>query len=170
MGRIGRPPKEKTVGDLPTELIAAINRFVDSHRKNSARSIYNKFGLADRGVNERTFRSYVRERRETNHVRESDESHPPLDPYDRAMQLAIERVDAGDPKHLPGISAFLRVCLEQRRVEFDAASEKRAAQLHEIKMTEILAKQNKALSKAAKSTGLTQSQVDEIRTRVLGLA
>lgn len=167
---MGRRPKDKMVGDLPRSLVQSIDRHIDSHKNNSARSVYNKFGLADRGINERTFRLYVQERRESHQNGEPDDHETPIDPYARAMRLAIERIDAGDPKHLAGISSFLRALLDHRRVDLDEAADRRAAELHEVKMSELRKVQDKALTTTAQVKGLTPEQVAEIRLKVLGLA
>lgn len=62
--RRGRPPKDKTVADLPPDVQGRIREAVLSHADEASASIYRRFGLSQRGICNRTFARYAKDLRE----------------------------------------------------------------------------------------------------------
>lgn len=172
MAKRGRKPKNKMLDDLPAGLRGKIDQAITSDADESVRSIFDRFGLAQRGLVLATFyRDAARRRQEIKacDAPVSRASDPPSwDDIDKAVRrLALKQLDAGDPK-IYEIALLSRSRRDADRLEIDKKIEARANELHEIKMEELLKDQSEALDNVAKAANLTKKQVAEIRLRVLG--
>ena len=172
MAKRGRKAKNKMLDDLPAGLRGKIDQAITSDADESVRSIFDRFGLAQRGLVLATFYRDVRRRRlqvaayDAPVSRASDT--PSWEDIDRAARrLALERLNAGDGK-IYELALLSRSRREADRLEIDKKIEARAKELHEIKMEELLKDQSAALDNVAKAANLTPEQVAEIRLRVLG--
>jgi hypothetical protein len=149
MAKRGRPPKGCTVDQLDAELRGRIDEAVRSHADESAASIYRRFGLAQRGVIVRTFRAYTaRIRRQAAGERidaaaaamgeaaEMSEAEMVAQLRRRVLVGALAAADAGDAKPYE-MAAMLARIQEFDRIEIQRAADKRAEDLHQVKMRTV---------------------------------
>ena len=141
MAKRGRPPTSKTIADLDEGLRREIDQAVDSQANESTRSIYNRFGLAQRGLNFETFRKYVSTRRLARVRTDAEpvtlDKVPDWDELDQwARRYAMERLHAGDAK----VYELLLVSRSKREADKAKIEERidaRAEELHKIKIDQL---------------------------------
>lgn len=152
---MGRRPKDSTVETLDATLRGEIHAAIDSHAGESAAAIYRRFGLAQRGINERTFRLYVAERRgaaggdgETANVAGNAASEAPSwDELDRrARSVALELLQSGNAK-LYELMLLSKGKRETDKLELERRAEERAQDLYERKIAELEKQKSAADSK-----------------------
>lgn len=165
------------MADLPHDLSAQLAQAVLSHADESAASIYQRFGLAQRGILLGTFQKYVsRIRREAagermNTVLEDIGTEPPTweEIDSMARREAVRKLMAGDAK-IYEIALLSKGRREHDKLEMEKQAETRAMELHAEKMRELRKAQEAALKKTSESANLSPEQVREIRLKVLGIA
>ncbi len=148
MAKRGRPPAGKAITDLDPAILKDIKGWVDSDKRHTATSVYQRFNLIERDISLRSFQRWVSKRRKAN-AANSAEAEPPAaidrsSPEDLMLSLLIERAEAGDPKHFASIGSALRALCDYRRLGFEEAAEKRAQEIHEEKMAEARKRKTKA--------------------------
>ena len=119
--------------DLPAALRCEILNAIDSAKGESAQSIYDRFGLAQREINWHTFRRMVSERRKRVAPVPEDPSAdvPTWEELDEMMRLAIaDKVRAGDVKIYEAATVIGR-CFDRKRLGLEEAAEERAAEKFE---------------------------------------
>lgn len=115
MAKRGRKPKGCVVEDLDSVLRRDIDLAIDSEAGESSRSIYNRFGLAQRAINIRTFRQYVSDRRKEHKGRQpatdfSSEDVPTLEELRIRCHIGIlECLQSGDAKPYELASILARI-------------------------------------------------------------
>src|SRR5262245_15879676 len=78
MPKRGRPPKVRSIGELPVARLQEIEEALRSHADEASISIYRRMGLATEGIPLRTFYEHAKRiRRQASLERqtEADESH-----------------------------------------------------------------------------------------------
>ena len=174
MAKRGRPPTSKTVADLDEGLRREIDQAVDSQANESTRSIYNRFGLAQRGLNFETFRKYVSTRRlarvRTDAEPATLDKVPDWDELDQwARRYAMERLHAGDAK-VYELLLVSRGKREADKAKIEERIDQRAAEKHAAWKTEHERKQTAALeAMQGEAPGLTPELLAQIKSRVLGI-
>lgn len=150
-----------------------LEQAVDSAARESAVRLYTRFGLAA-VVPMRTFAHWVSRRRRGNRERAAEtpsaaESPPTWDEIDTlARHLAVGRLRAGDPK-VYELAMLMRSARDADRLDLERRAEARAAELHATRMETLRREQGAALEQVATAARLSDEQVREIRSRVLGL-
>ena len=135
MAKRGRKPKGCVVKDLDNVLRRDIDLAIDSEADESARSIYNRFGLAQRAINTRTFRQYVSDRRKERKGRQpatdfSSEDVPTLEELRIRCHIGIlECLQSGDTKAYELASILARI-QDADKIEIQRDAEKRASDKH----------------------------------------
>lgn len=133
MAKRGRKPIAATVDDLPDALRGEVDEALRSDARESASSVFRRFGLAQRGLRIDTFIKYARKLRE---VCWTDE--PPLDRETPSIELIrakllvriYESAATGNVKPYELATLYARV-QEHDRIEIQRAAEERAAEKHE---------------------------------------
>lgn len=143
---MGRP---ETILDMLDESTRKrVDEALLSRACENVKDVYRDFGLATRGVTERGFYAYAKRLRERFSPEDSPSPQPSpfkgegararsMETLDRLIGLLNERLDAGDPKHLPGIATAVRAMTDCMRLSLDEEAEKRAAELHKIKLDQL---------------------------------
>lgn len=190
-GRIGWWSK------APEALLRQVNDRIDA-RASSAAEIYREFNLC-RFTSAGGFRVYVAQRRKERAARENGgqlsaiSSQPAITAEhaeDAEQKLEIENpksktdgdgdllsqcLKAIQSEVLAGrtkvyeLTGAVKALMDLERVRLLAASDKRAEELHAIKLAELKAKQEQALEEVSTASQLTAEQVAAIRRQVLGL-
>jgi len=140
MAKRGRRSFEDRLAVIGPALLRDVRQWVDSDRRYSAVEIHRKFDLVGHGISLRSFSRWVSKRRkEQAETGRADYGTPQggTDAEGLVLGLLIQRAEAGDPKHMASIASALRALCDFRRLGFDEAAEKRAAEIHEEKMAEI---------------------------------
>lgn len=149
MAKRGRP--EEFMDDLDDATRDAIDQSLASHAKEGVASIFRRLGLAQRGIKRSTFYEYAKRFRER--LKESGKaggldavtlsrfdamSNPEMIEQIRRHILvrAIQRLEAGDSKAYEDVALLSRI-QEYDKIEINRAAEKRAAELHEIKVEQM---------------------------------
>lgn len=115
--------------------------------QESVRSLYSRFGMAKRGVPQRTFYHWVKGQRETNRAKHLERTPAPdtasmaetdmiAELRRRVLTSALRAFDAGDPKLYEIVSVLARV-QEHDRVAVQQEAGKRAAEIHELKLKDL---------------------------------
>jgi hypothetical protein len=145
----------------------------------SARDIFDRLNL-QRFTRRRTFRTFVTARRRERAARRGPRLvRPPAEPGEsysarlqRMRESAVaaiqEQIDRGDVK-LYELNGTMRMLTGVDELEIERRADERAAELHQRKLTELRAQQEKGLGELEQSNRLTAEQVAEIRLKVLGL-
>ncbi len=155
----GRP---EAMDGLPEALRREVDEWILSHAHHSAASVYRKFNLVERGIKPRTFRGYVERLREQHkgEVVPQPAAESGLKEADTLLiDLMIEKAFTGETKHFLGIASALRALADRRRLTIDEFAEKRAAELHDIKI-EQLSKDIRRDVEARTEDGKTLSRED----------
>ncbi len=117
-----------------------------SNAKVDVSEVYRRFGLSERGVEQRGFYAYARRLRARFAKKSATATQPTqatgkrpraMETLDRLMQLMNDRIDAGDPKHMPGLASAMRAMTDCMRLTLEEQAEARAAELHAAKMAEL---------------------------------
>ena len=172
MAKRGRPTWTTKLDSAELQIL---HEWIDANEQYGAADLHRLFGLK-KTVTPKTFRNYVRERRESA-VRGGTEAEPAVlpprpfsdDELDVLARGAIGRaLLGGDVKayQLPGI---LHALVARRKLDLDAEANRRADELHAAKMSEFRKAQEAALRGAANDARLTEEQIAQIRERVLGI-
>lgn len=165
MGKRGRKPIDKTVEDLDDTLRGEIDEALRSDARESASSVFRRFGLAQRGLRLDTFIRYARKLRQ---VLWTDE--PPLDRTtpsieeirDRLLVLMYEQAQAGGMKAYECAALFQRV-QEHDRIEIIREANERAAEKHEAWKDEVAKKVRSAIDGQTRSgETMTRDQVADM--------
>lgn len=141
MAKRGRKPAGITIDELEPTLRAEIERAVESCADESARSLFARYSLAQRGVGWASFAKWVGKlRREAKGARieqrlldqEMDVSETQLIARLRRRVLieANARAEAGDTKAYELIGLWSRI-QDHDRVEIQRAADQRAAEKHD---------------------------------------
>lgn len=186
MATKGRKP---WIAKVPSAELQAVHERIDSREDEPPDAIFAALNLA-RYTTVRTFRAYAEERRRERDWRdertagaEGPHAGPHPDPLpggeggaaaspggllSRLLQSCLDAVNSG---RMPAyaIPGAMQAAARVSELEYSAAAEKRAAELHEEKMRELRKRQDAALSEMATPAALTAEQVAEIRLKVLGL-
>lgn len=172
MGKRGRKPIDKTVDDLDDVLRGEIDEALRSDARESASSVFRRFGLAQRGLRLDTFIRYARRLRQ---VCWTDE--PPLDRTtpsieeirDRLLVLMYEQAQAGGIKPYELASLFARV-QDHDRIEIIREASERAAEKHEAAMADVRrrieaekAAADAKLDRMAKDRGIPEDVAERIK-------
>lgn len=158
------------MADLDATLLRKIDEAIRSEAGESAMSIYRRFGLAQRGIHDRTFGRYVATIRSVEWTDAVRPAPPTMERIREELLIAIyESAQAGGMKAYEMASLLARV-QEEDRNEIRKAAEKRAGEIHEQKLAAFKKAQDDALDVEAEKQNLSPEQVREIRHKVLGLA
>jgi len=150
--------------DLPAALRCEILNAIDSAKGESAKCVYDRFGLAQRDVNWHTFRRMVSERRKRVAPVPEDPSAdvPTWEALDQMMRLAIaEKVQAGDVKIYEAATVIQR-CFDRERLGIERSVEARAGAKHEQWLREQ-AQRIEDGERKLKDQGFTDETLDAIR-------
>lgn len=138
-----------------------------------ARAVFDRFNVQQYGISPRAFSGWCRvRRRDWAQRQETPAASETAATVDTLLASLVEvlqvELDAGrmKPGQLPG--ALIAVS-RAKKLDFEAAVEKRAAEVHEIKLAELRKTQGMALADVQQRAQLTNEQVAEIRSKVLGL-
>lgn len=147
MARRGRPPQTKSITDLDADVLTSIREAVLSHADESYTAIHRRFGLHQRGVTYATFRRWAKRLREREQSERIANAAPTVHDQAEEAELvqrlrrkvlvsAIEALESGDSKLYEMASVFSRV-LEYDRTQMQRQAEKRAEELHALKLDEV---------------------------------
>ena len=162
MAKRGRPTWTTKLDSAELQIL---HEWIDANEQYGAADLHRLFGLK-KTVTPKTFRNYVRERRESA-VRGGTEAEPavlPPRPFSDDELDVLARGAIG--RALPGI---LHALVARRKLDLDAEANRRADELHAAKMSEFRKAQEAALRGAANDARLTEEQIAQIRERVLGI-
>lgn len=85
-----------------------------------------------------------------------------------ALDRMLREIELGEvPAY--ALPAFVRACVHLGELVIGQDGNRRAAELHELRLTELRRKQEAALEEVSRATGLTDEQLGQIKGRVLGL-
>lgn len=85
-----------------------------------------------------------------------------------ALDRMLREIELGEvPAY--ALPAFVRACVHLGELVIGQDGNRRAAELHEIKLADLRRKQAAALDEVSQATGLTDEQLGQIRSRVLGI-
>ena len=154
----------KRFEDLPAALRCQILNAIDSAKGESAKSVYDRFGLAQRAINWHTFRRMVSERRKRVAPVPEDPSAdvPTWEDLDQMMRSAIaEQVRAGNVKIYEAATVIGR-CFDRKRLGLEEAAEERAAEKFE-QWKRDLQQRIEDGERKLKDQGFTDETLDAIR-------
>ena len=157
------PPK--WTAKISTALLERIKHAVLADR--DATEVFNSFNLVQYGVSRRTFRRYaLRWRRDAEQRKQS--SPPSRSGPDRTLESALRAMqEALDAKRLKSytLPSFVKALIDLRELNIKEESEKRAAELHEMKLRELRKAVDKQTEGGAKS--LTRGDVYDLIDNVM---
>lgn len=149
MAKRGR--KEQLFDELDDATRDAVDRALASHANEGVASIYRRLGLAQRDISQRTFYDYAKRFRKR--LKESGNGSgvnlAALDRYDgksnaemiedlrrHILVNAMANLESGDAKLYETVALLSRIQAFDK-LEIDRAADTRAAELHELKLTEL---------------------------------
>ena len=169
---MGRKAIDKTINDLDETLRGEIDEALRSEARESASSVFRRFGLAQRGLRLDTFIRYARKLRQTVWTDEPplDRSTPTIEEIrDRLLVLMYEQAQAGGIKPYELASLFSRV-QEHDRISILQEANERAQALFEQKKKEWEDQQEKAkieadskLDRVASDRGIPEDVAERIK-------
>jgi hypothetical protein len=150
---MARGRKTTLLDSLDASVRERIDAAIASHRNEPIASIYRRFGLAQEDVSERSFHDYAKRLRrklksegkaagqDIAHADDVNLAGLTEDQlFDRMLRRilvrGLERIDAGDTKAYED-ARYLSEALRFQRLKIDEAVDDRAAELHELKLTEL---------------------------------
>lgn len=147
MAKRGRKPKGISIGDLSDEVRRDLDLAIESEGDESARSLFARFTLAQRGVGWASFAKYVsqkrreaRGRRIEARIASNDDTRTEAELIAelrrRAYIEALAALQAGDAKLYEIVSTLSRVH-DFDRLQMERAAEARAADKHEAWKKEV---------------------------------
>ena len=137
----GRKAKSQRIDKLDQSLLRDINLAIESDAEEAPRSIYQRFGLAQRKIGSSQFRKYIyrRRRKMDGATPTTSDEHASLDMIEmgkKAMREFNKHLDAGAiPPYV--LIDLMRASQASQLVELKQQAEERAAELHEVKMQQI---------------------------------
>lgn len=147
--------------------------------RQSAAEIHAALDLG-RWCRRSTFAKYAAAKRRDLAARRADESAvsstapagPARETAEAVLRTALDRmlreIELGEvPAY--ALPAFVRACVHLGELVIGQDGNRRAAELHELRLTELRRKQEAALEEVSRATGLTDEQLGQIKGRVLGL-
>lgn len=138
MGKRGRKPIAATIDDLDDTLRGEVDEALRSEARESASSVFRRFGLAQRGLRLDTFIRYARKLRQLVWTDEPplDRDTPSIEEIrDRLLVAIYETAKAGAKPHELA-SLFSRVQAHDRN-EIRKAADERAQELHDKKLERL---------------------------------
>ena len=161
MSKRGRKPDDKTIEDLDATLRGEIDEALRSDARESASSVFRRFGLAQRGLKLDTFIRYARKLRQ---ILWTDE--PPLDRTtptmeeieNRLLVLIYEQAQAGSIKPYEAASLYARV-QENRRIKVLEEANERAQEKFDLEI-EDRSKRLRTAVEAKTGSGETMTRAD----------
>lgn len=169
-----KPGRPAWTAKAPPAVIAQAEELVDAARL-SAREIHARLNLTQYG-RLRSFERWATERRrrtaegrETVTVKDGPATPPAPGELLAATLVSLHTaVQTGDvPAYkLPDV---VRAMATLESLRLDAAADRRASELHELKLAELRKAQAAEVEKLGQTGRLTPDQVAEIRLKVLGL-
>lgn len=145
----GRPTTLLNGLDAATQ--SRIVEALKSSNRERPTALYRRFGLEQRGVKYGSFMKWCRgQRRKLAAAAESGDVRIALpeasasaiqprafDNLQRLLAMQQECLDAGDTKVLPSIAIAQKALIACMQLRFEEEAEKRAAELHQIKVTQL---------------------------------
>lgn len=174
MAKRGRKPKDKSIDDLDAALRAEIATAVETQTSQSVRSLYSRFGLAERGVGIAGFEKWAgRLRREARGraVQQRLESMEDCGETEeqliaklrrRVLVEANARAECGDTKAYELVALWSRI-MDHEKLKIEQAVDARAAAKHEVWQEEVATKVRSAIEGQTRSgETMTRDQVADM--------
>lgn len=154
MGKRGRKPIAATVDDLDDTLRGEVDEALRSDARESASSVFRRFGLAQRGLRLDTFIRYARRLRQVVWTDEPplDRETPSIEEIRNRLLVAIYETAQSGAKPYELASLFARV-QDHDRIEIQKAADERAQDKHEAWKKEV--------EKSIRSTLDSESNADK---------
>lgn len=171
MAKAGRKPIQATIDDLDDTLRGEVDEALRSDARESASSVFRRFGLAQRGLRLDTFIRYARKLRQIVWTDEPplDRETPSIEEIRNRLLVAIYETAQAGAKPYELASLFARV-QEHDRIEIQKAADERAADKHTAWQRELRRKQDAALeAMKGEAVGLTPELLAQIKSKVLGI-
>ncbi len=132
MGKRGRKPIAATIDDLDDTLRGEVDEALRSEARESASSVFRRFGLAQRGLRLDTFIRYARKLRQLVWTDEPplDRETPSMEEIRNRLLVAIYETAQSGAKPYELASLFARV-QDHDRIEIQKAADERAADKHD---------------------------------------
>lgn len=181
MAKAGRKPREQSVETLDAALRADIERAVIEEASQSVRSLYSRFGLAQRSVGYAGFQKWagrlrreargraVQARLESMEDRGETEEQLIAKLRRRVLVEANARAESGDTKAYELVALWSRI-MDHEKLKIERAVDARADEKHAAWRAEETRKQAAALDAMRHGTpGMTPELLAEIKAKVLGI-
>ena len=168
-----KKPSGKQWNELPADLRSNVLMAIDSAKGESPNDIFDRFDLAGRGLNQRTFQRMVHQRRKRVDPVPEDLSAdvPDWGELDEMMRRAIaDNVQAGNVK-IYEAATVIRQCHDRQRLKIEQAADGRAQSKFDAWQTEYAEEQRQRIKEGErqlKDAGFDDETLDKIRS-VYGL-
>lgn len=134
---MGRKPIDKTIEDLDATLRGEVEEALRSEARESASSVFRRYGLSQRGLRIDTFIKYARKLRQTIWTDEPplDRSTPSIEEIrDRLLIVMYEQAQAGAMKPYELAALFARVQDHDRIAILQEANQRAEAKFNDWKL------------------------------------